>query len=199
MELTTSSTAFLVATAAYLGIRGFFKRKLSAGKKAVNKSSTGDMALVGLVVAGQLIVPLLAIATPLLDWADYQSPTTALAWAGALLMAAGVWLFWRSHADLGENWSVTLELQEGHELVSSGVYKLIRHPMYAAFFVMAAGQTLLLRNWIAGPSALLAVALLYVVRKPHEEAMLLEQFGEEYRRYMASTGGVIPRIGTSDA
>ena len=141
MELTTSSAAFLVATAAYLSIRGYFKRKLPAGNKAVSKSSTGDMALVGLVVAGQLIMPLLAIATPLLDWADYQSPTTALAWAGALLMAAGVWLFWRSHADLGENWSVTLELQEGHKLVSSGVYKLIRHPMYAAFFVMAAGQS----------------------------------------------------------
>lgn len=67
--------------------------------------------------------------------------------------------------------------------------------MYMSFFTMAAGQLLLLPNWIAGPSALLAVALLYVVRRPNEDAMMLEQFGDEYHSYMSATGGVFPRIG----
>ena len=157
------------------------------------------MALVGLVVVGQLLLPLLAIFSPLFDWAKYPDLSPALCWIGALLFVIGVWLFWRSHADLGENWSVTLELHKEHKLISSGVYRSIRHPMYASFFAMAFGQLLLLPNWIAGPSALLTVGLLYVVRKPNEESMMLEQFGEEYRRYMNSTGGIFPKFGASDA
>ena len=157
------------------------------------------MALVGLVVVGQLLLPLLAIFSPLFDWAKYPDLSPTLCWIGALLFVIGVWLFWRSHADLGENWSVTLELQKEHKLISSGVYRSIRHPMYASFFAMAFGQLLLLPNWIAGPSALLTVGLLYVVRKPNEESMMLEQFGEEYRRYMNSTGGIFPKFGASDA
>jgi protein-S-isoprenylcysteine O-methyltransferase Ste14 len=199
MQFTTSSAAFLIATCAYLGIRTYFKRKVSDATGVVSKSSRGDMALVGLVVAGQIFLPLLALFSPLLDWAQYRSLTPALLWPGALLMVAGVWLFWRSHADLGDNWSVTLEVQEDHRLISNGVYRTIRHPMYASFFLMAVGQLLLLPNWIAGPSALAAVALLYFVRKPNEEAMLLEQFGEDYRRYMNSTGGILPKFGASDA
>lgn len=109
-------------------------------------------------------------------------------------MAGGVWLFRRSHADLGRNWSVSLALQSDHQLVSSGVYRRIRHPMYAAFFLLAIGQCLLLPNGVAGPAALLAVTLLYVVRKPREEAMMRERFGEAYRQYQASTGGVMPCV-----
>lgn len=195
MHLTSSSAIFLLATCAYLGVRSYFKRKISGATGAVSKGDKADMALVGLVVVGQLLLPLLAIFSPLLDWATYRMPAPALAWAGALLMAAGVWLFWRSHADLGQNWSVTLEVQHERKLISHGVYRAIRHPMYASFFMMAVGQLLLLPNWIAGPSALLAVALLYLVRRPNEEAMMLEQFGDEYRSYMNATGGVFPRIG----
>jgi protein-S-isoprenylcysteine O-methyltransferase Ste14 len=42
-------------------------------------------------------------------------------------MTLAVWLFWRSHADLGRNWSPSLELREGHELVTEGVYRYVRH------------------------------------------------------------------------
>ncbi len=193
MQLDTSSVTFLLATCAYLGIRGHFKRKLAGATATVSRSSPADRALVGLVVAGQIVLPLLALFTPWLDGARYTPMTPVLAWAGALLMAAGVWLFWRSHADLGDNWSVTLEVRRDHVLVDSGVYRTIRHPMYASFFLMAIGQALLLHDWVAGPAALLAVTVLYVARKPHEEAMLVEQFGDAYRTYMDSTGGIVPR------
>ena len=67
--------------------------------------------------------------------------------------------------------------------------------MYAAFIVFGVAQVLLLPNWLAGPSALAAVALLCVIRIPDEEAMMCEFFGQEYRDYMTRTGGVIPRPG----
>jgi protein-S-isoprenylcysteine O-methyltransferase Ste14 len=109
-------------------------------------------------------------------------------------MAGGLWLFWRSHADLGESWSVTLELNAQHRLVTRGVYSRVRHPMYASFFVLGIGQALLMANWIAGFAGLVATWLLVVVRLPHEEAMMIEAFGDEYRDYMRHIGSVVPRL-----
>lgn len=194
MLLTSSTAAFLLSTKAYLGIRAWYKRKLAASKKASSQSTAMDKFLIALVILGQIILPLLAIFSPLLKWADYAFyPITTV--AGASVMVSGVWLFWRSHADLGKNWSVSLELESEHQLVTSGVYRRIRHPMYASFFVMGLAQLLLVHNWLAGPAALLAVSVLYCVRRPNEEAMLTQHFGLVYTRYVASTGGVFPRLG----
>lgn len=193
MLVTSSTTTFLIGTKAYLGIRAWYKRKLAAGKKGSSQSSAIDKLLIALVVLGQIVLPLLAIFTPLLRWADYASYPVATA-TGAAVMISGVWLFWRSHADLGKNWSVSLELESEHQLVTSGVYRWVRHPMYASFFVMALAQLLLVHNGLAGPAALLAVAVLYYERRPNEEAMLTEHFGSAYTQYVARTGGVFPRI-----
>ncbi len=112
-----------------------------------------------------------------------------------MVLAAAVWLFWRSHADLGRNWSPSLQLREGHELVTGGVYRSIRHPMYASQWVWGVAQALLLRNWISGWSGLVLFAPLYLSRVPCEEQMMLEQFGEEYSAYMNRTGRIFPRMG----
>jgi len=75
----------------------------------------------------------------------------------------------------------------------TGVDELVRHPMRAAHLLWAVAQLLLLQNWIAGPAFLVASLPLYVVRIPREEEMMLEEFGEEYRRYAERTGRVVPR------
>jgi protein-S-isoprenylcysteine O-methyltransferase Ste14 len=49
-----------------------------------------------------------------------------------MCLVIGLWLFYRSHADLGTNWSITLEIREQHRLITQGVYRRIRHPMYSA-------------------------------------------------------------------
>jgi protein-S-isoprenylcysteine O-methyltransferase Ste14 len=113
--------------------------------------------------------------------------------AGVVVLAAALALFWRAHADLGTNWSISLEIRKGHRLVSSGVYRRVRHPMYAAIFLFGVAQALLLANWLAGPAALVTFAPLYVIRVPREEALLLERFGDAYREVMARTGRLWPR------
>ena len=69
--------------------------------------------------------------------------------------------------------------------------------MYASFLLLAVAQGLLLPNWVAGWSALIAVATLCIVRVPREESMMCEFFGDAYRRYGLGTGAVIPRLGRS--
>jgi protein-S-isoprenylcysteine O-methyltransferase Ste14 len=191
MQLTLPSILFLAGTLAYLAVRVFFMRKLAAREKSVRKTTRTDTLLVALVGCGQIVIPILGMATPLLAFANYTLPASAL-WLGTATFVGGLWLFWRSHADLGTNWSVSLELDQEHRLVTRGVYSRIRHPMYASFFVMAVAQAAILPNWVAGWAALAAVTILYTVRKPREEAMMLEYFGSEYKAYMLRSGGVIP-------
>jgi len=107
---------------------------------------------------------------------------------------AGLWWFYRSHADLGAYWSVTLEVRENHRLITHGTYRLVRHPMYSALFLCAIGQALVLPNWVAGPSYLLALVILFAFRVGAEEKMMLETFGNEYAAYMTKTKRLVPRL-----
>ena len=193
MTIMPSSFLFMAFTAAYLTIRGVFIRR-ARGQDKTDKGGARDRVLVALVGLGQLAPPLVFVWTHALDFADRAQPAACLP-LGIVAMAAGLWLFWRSHVDLGDNWSVTLEIDAKHRLVTRGVYRLVRHPMYSSFVVSGLGQALLLANWIAGPAALLAVAVLVIVRVPNEEAMMIGQFGDDYRDYIRRTGGIVPRFG----
>ena len=157
-----------------------------------------ERPLLVLMFVGMFFIPLVYTFTSRLDGADYRLPREARESAGGvgmIILAMAVWLFWRSHADLGRNWSPSLELREGHELVTEGVYRSVRHPMYASMWLWGVAQALLLQNWIAGWASLVMFMPLYLLRVPREERMMLDEFGEEYRAYMDRTGRVIPRLG----
>src|SRR5437588_10835892 len=138
-------------------------------------------------------LPLVWIATPLFAVADYPLHPIPLL-TGALCLALGLWLFHRSHAHLGTNWSITLEVREKHQLVTYGVYRRVRHPMYLALFIYSAGQALVLPNWLAGPSYGVAMVLLFAFRVGPEERMMLEEFGKDYEVYRTTTKRLAPGV-----
>ena len=185
--------AFLIGFIAYLTIRGVFARRTKANQLVVRRVDALEKALLALVIPTSSLLPLLYLFTPWLAFTDYRLPAIA-PWCGAALMLAAIWLFWRSHADLGQNWSVTLELRKGHQLVRHGVYRSIRHPMYASIFLWSLAQGLMLQNWLAGWSAFVTFSLMYLLRTPREEQMMCEFLGQEYRDYMRVTGRLFPRI-----
>ncbi len=153
-----------------------------------------DTALVLLAGVG-LMLPVVYLPTSWLDFADYDAPRwaeLAAGLAGTAIFASALWLFWRSHTDLGRNWFPSLTVREGHTLVTGGVYNLVRHPMYAAHGLWALAQALMLHNWLVGPAFLVVFIPFYLVRVPREERMMIEQFGDEYREYMRRTGRMIP-------
>ncbi len=185
---------FLVGFIIYCSIRGVFKQRTEGIEKIVRPSDALETTLLILVGVGSLLLPVLYLVTPWLAFADYHIPAFG-PWCGTSLMVPALWLFYRSHADLGQNWSVTLELRKGHQLVKRGVYRSIRHPMYASILLWDVAQGLLLQNWIAGWCALVTFALLYLLRTPREERMMCEYFGQEYRDYMRQTGRLFPSLG----
>jgi protein-S-isoprenylcysteine O-methyltransferase Ste14 len=169
-------------------------------KKAnvADSHATGlDKMLVSLSSLGLLFAPMVYIFSGWLDFADYFLPSSVsqiLGWLGTILFVFALYLLYKSHADMGQNFSPELSLKEEHKLITSGIFHSIRHPMYTAHIVWALAQILLLQNWIAGPSFLLASLPLYFVRIPKEEQMMLQTFKEEYQEYMNRTGRIFPKI-----
>lgn len=118
----------------------------------------------------------------------------ALAWLGSFFAIAALGVFHLTHRALGRNWSISLDVRENHELVTEGIYRRVRHPMYSAFWLWAIAQALLLPNWIAGFAGLAGFGILFFGRVAREERMMLQTFGDSYRDYMARTGRVFPWI-----
>jgi protein-S-isoprenylcysteine O-methyltransferase Ste14 len=110
------------------------------------------------------------------------------------MFVTALWLLWKAYADLGRNWSPTMQIQDEHNLVTHGIYTYIRHPIYAALWLWGCAQPLLLWNWIAGFALLVVFPPLYFIRIPREEKMMLETFGEEYSLYTERTGRIFPRL-----
>jgi protein-S-isoprenylcysteine O-methyltransferase Ste14 len=181
-----------------LGVIGWFVIRHPHARSRRTPKVTGDdrtldRARLALPLTGMCLIPAVYVLTGHPQFADYPFQP-ALAWAGAVAFAFSLWLFYRTHKELGRNWSVTLEIRERHALVTSGVYRRVRHPMYSAFWLWALAQALLLSNWIAGLSGLAGFGILFFLRVRQEEELMIETFGEEYRRYMARTSRILPGI-----
>lgn len=149
------------------------------------------MILLSISFLGVILLPFAYVATGFPRFADYPASPFQVG-IGALVAIAALLMFRQTHKALGRNWSVSLDVRESHRLVTEGIYRHVRHPMYTAFWLWAAAQALLLPNWIAGLSGLVGFGTLYFFRVGQEEQLMLDTFGEEYRAYMTRTRRIIP-------
>lgn len=162
----------------------------AGGTVVKSAKGQGERMLLALVSLGFLCALIWAV-TPLLGFADYPLRPVRFV-PGMACLLAGLWLLNRSHADLGAHWSITLEIRDGHKLVTGGVYRHLRHPMYLALLLYGLGQALVLPNWLAGPAYLAAFALLVACRLGSEERLMAETFGADYQAYRARTWRLVP-------
>lgn len=188
---------YFVGVLAEIVLRIPYDRRRRQIAKTDQRVTSAEKRVLGGLFAGILVLPLIYGLTRWLDFADYRLTPEARAragWAGTGLLGAALWLFWRSHHDLGANWSPSLEIGEQHALITNGVYRRIRHPMYASQVLWSLAQLLLLPNWIAGWAGVVSFLPLYLSRIPNEEQMMLDHFGQAYRDYRAQTGRILPRL-----
>jgi hypothetical protein len=114
-------------------------------------------------------------------------------WITAAVFAVSLLIRLSAHRTLGTQWSGTIEVPAEHRLVTVGIYGRIRHPIYASLVLWAAAQPALLQNLAAGWGGAVAVALIWLLRVPREEKMMLEEFDGAYSDYMARTGRLVPK------
>jgi protein-S-isoprenylcysteine O-methyltransferase Ste14 len=182
----------LAATVVMIAIRAPHGRRSRSVKVAKSHKTPLETGLLVLAWVG-FFIPLIWVASPAFSFAEYTLRSGPLI-SGVICFVIGLWLFYRSHADLGTNWSLTMEIREQHQLITQGVYRRIRHPMYSALALYAVAQALVIPNWVAGPSNLVAFSVLFALRVRAEERMMLEQFGDEYTAYVARTKRLVPRV-----
>lgn len=168
-------------------------RRARRQKTRVDRRSALDISLLVTCTFGLVVMPIVWRLGIFDGFAD-RGQGIVLLILGTLTGIGFLWLFRRSHKDLGKNWSVTLEVREGHQLVTGGVYAHVRHPMYASFLLWGITQALLIPNWIAGLAGLVAVMALYAVRQSREEAMMRDTFGADYDAYCARTKRLVPGV-----
>ncbi len=177
-------------------VRKVYTAKYRTLETVLDKKTALDFIMLGLNAVAMLI-PLVYVFTASLAFANYGL-TDWLGWTGSGLFVVAILLLWRSHADLGRNWTVTIGLRDKHKLVTEGIFKYIRHPMYAAHILWAIAQILIIHNWLVAYPFLITVTLLYLLRVNIEEEMMIEKFGEEYKQYMSKTGRILPKSVLTD-
>jgi protein-S-isoprenylcysteine O-methyltransferase Ste14 len=191
MTKTIAEIIWLAGIVGWYVIRHPYARR--SKKQAVSHSLMDRREWTLLIVAtlGLAVIPVLCLATGLAAGLD-RPFIPALAWIGLPVMVLALWLFYRSHADLGNNWSASLKVRQSHLLVTNGIYRYIRHPMYASFFLLGLAQFLLLPNWLAGGAGLVGALILFAFRVRREEEMMLQRFGAEYSAYVDGTKRIVP-------
>ena len=165
-----------------------------AGEEEIHWREEGLPTAVALRSTGLALF--LSVVAYLLNprWMEWSrlSLLTWLRWTGAGLAAASLALvFWVFRA-IGKNITPTVATRRDHELVTSGPYRWVRHPLYSVGTSFFVSLSLVAANWFMGLASLLALAML-LVRLPKEEEKLIERFGDEYREYMKRTGRLLPR------
>ena len=107
------------------------------------------------------------------------------------------WRAWRLRSGRAPisatNWSSAVTVKVGHELVRSGPYRWVRHPIYSGMILAMLG-TALVRHQVRG---LIAVVLLYAgfkIKSKIEEQTMAATFGAEYAEYASTTGAIVPRL-----
>jgi protein-S-isoprenylcysteine O-methyltransferase Ste14 len=115
-----------------------------------------------------------------------------IAAAGVIVTAAGVALAIWARRHLGLNWSATISIRAGHELIRTGPYHAARHPIYGGFLLATAGTALTLGE-VRGLLTFGIVLLLFTVKARKEDAWLAREFGEDFATHRRRTGMFLPR------
>jgi protein-S-isoprenylcysteine O-methyltransferase Ste14 len=175
--------------------RGYYVRKHGEEKNSLKKREEGWASKIAgiLGMIGFVAILIYAVNPAWLAWASLPLPLW-LRWLGVGVAALGFSLLQWAQNTLGKNWSDTPRMIREQSLITSGPYRLIRHPIYTAFLGILGSTLLISANWLIGLAWLGMTVLEVASRIRFEETLMLEYFGDQYRLYMKKTGRLLPRI-----
>jgi protein-S-isoprenylcysteine O-methyltransferase Ste14 len=119
--------------------------------------------------------------------------TPMVHWLGVAIMASGVAIAFWARFHLGANWSGVVTLKEGHELIRTGPYRTIRHPIYTGILLAFLGNVIEVGQ-VRGLIGLLIIWLSFYVKARREESFLAQEFGPNFNEHTQHTGMFLPKV-----
>lgn len=180
-----------------LALSGYHRYRARLNGEVIPRGREGSLLLVlrgimGVALFGGILVQ--ALKPEWMTWATMPLPEP-LRWLGLALgviaVAAIQWVL----STLGRNVTETVLTKEGHQLVTHGPYRWVRHPLYTTGLVLFVALSMMLGSWFVLLAAAIAFVLLRLGVIPREERALLAKFGEQYQTYMSRTGQLVPQLG----
>jgi protein-S-isoprenylcysteine O-methyltransferase Ste14 len=150
------------------------------------------MSTIVIMVVAVLLLGLLDQRWAVLEQ-RFVPDTDWVRWAGLVATVAGLAFSVWARRHLGRFWSARVGLKENHELIQSGPYAWVRHPIYTGILLGTIGSALVVGEY----RALAAVALVWIgliMKARREENLLSQEFGEAFVRYRERTGWLLPKI-----
>lgn len=195
--------SFLLLWAIFGIVRGYYGRKTKTHdslegikeklKAAERDMGTGFKILTGIItVVGAVGLVLYLISPPWWTWTRMPLGEW-IQWLGIIVAIPPIFYLVWVHRHLDSQWSIALELQEDHKLITSGPYKRIRHPMYLGIFLYTIGLILISADLLVFLFFGFSIWVNYR-RIPEEEQMMIDEFGEEYLEYMKHSGKLVPPL-----
>jgi protein-S-isoprenylcysteine O-methyltransferase Ste14 len=114
-------------------------------------------------------------------------------WGGCLLVFAGLSVSVWARVHLGRNWSGRISVKENHQLIQTGPYAIVRHPIYSGLLLAIVGTALAQGEW-RGVLAALLMLISFWRKLTVEERWMLDAFGNQYQRYREHTWALIPYL-----
>lgn len=162
-------------------------------EEAPQRRDDGASGLV--ILLGIVLLPLAAVAISLsVPSAGFARHLHLIFFVGIAAMLIGVALRWYSVHTLGRYFSRSIAIQKGHEIISFGPYRILRHPSYTGTMLTLLGIGLVTTNWLALLTTLLGGFATYSYRVIREERVLVRELGEPYLNYMKRTKRFIPWV-----
>ena len=114
---------------------------------------------------------------------------------GAALAVAGIAVCVAAQFTMGDSWRIGVDPDEQTALVTSGMFAAVRNPIFSSMILAAAGFTLLVPNWLTAVGFVVLLVGLELQVRFVEEPYLRRTHGDDYARYLASSGRFLPGIG----
>ena len=179
-----------------MGISIYFRRKADrdSGEK-LSRKADGTVLMTVIKIGGLVLwlSPFVYLIYPRwMAWSKIGLPGS-VRWLGigiGVLCVLGIyWLF----SSIGTGITPVSATRKEHKLVTNGIYRYVRHPLYTVGSSMFISFGMMADNWFIAALGILAFIGM-AVRTPKEEANLIEKFGDEYREYMKRTGRFLPKL-----
>jgi protein-S-isoprenylcysteine O-methyltransferase Ste14 len=130
--------------------------------------------------------------------ASMRQPAASVGWPRLLITALaapfGAWLMWSGVAHLGRQFRINAGLYADHELVRTGPYGVVRHPIYASMLLMLAATAALLTRWEWAVAAAVLFLIGTEIRVRTEDRLLASRFADRFTAYRRQVAAYIPFV-----